>query len=107
MGARVFVFGGVAQLGEHLLCKQGVIGSNPFTSIFAICLRVPRKQMRSRSECKQKSPGRGAKQIGSALLTKQVRSRLRKTDVEAKRYDVFGCRCVSVRVARAVRVVDL
>ncbi len=27
------VSGGVAQLGEHLLCKQGVIGSNPFTSI--------------------------------------------------------------------------
>lgn len=26
-------YGGVAQLGEHLLCKQGVIGSNPFTSI--------------------------------------------------------------------------
>ena len=25
-------FGGVAQLGEHLLCKQGVIGSNPFAS---------------------------------------------------------------------------
>ena len=24
--------GGVAQLVEHLLCKQGVIGSNPFTS---------------------------------------------------------------------------
>ena len=24
--------GGVAQLGEHLLCKQGVIGSIPFTS---------------------------------------------------------------------------
>ena len=24
--------GGVAQLGEHLLCKQGVIGSNPFIS---------------------------------------------------------------------------
>ena len=24
--------GGVAQLGEHLLCTQGVIGSNPFTS---------------------------------------------------------------------------
>ena len=24
--------GGVAQLGEHLPCKQGVIGSNPFTS---------------------------------------------------------------------------
>jgi hypothetical protein len=26
------VDGGVAQLGEHLLCKQGVIGSIPFTS---------------------------------------------------------------------------
>ena len=24
--------GAVAQLGEHLLCKQGVIGSIPFTS---------------------------------------------------------------------------
>ena len=24
--------GGVAQLGEHLLCKQGVIGSIPFIS---------------------------------------------------------------------------
>jgi hypothetical protein len=27
-----YQFGGVAQLGEHLLCKQGVIGSNPFAS---------------------------------------------------------------------------
>ena len=26
------VFGGVAQLGERLLCKQEVIGSIPFTS---------------------------------------------------------------------------
>ncbi len=26
------VFGGIAQLVEHLLCKQGVIGSSPFTS---------------------------------------------------------------------------
>jgi hypothetical protein len=25
-------FGGVAQLGEHLLCKQGVVGSSPITS---------------------------------------------------------------------------
>src|SRR5690349_15464942 len=24
--------GGIAQLGEHLLCKQGVRGSNPLTS---------------------------------------------------------------------------
>ena len=26
-------FGDVAQLGEHLLCKQGVVGSNPIVSI--------------------------------------------------------------------------
>ena len=28
----VFFIGGVAQLGERLLCKQEVIGSIPFTS---------------------------------------------------------------------------
>ena len=27
--------GGIAQLGEHLLCKQGVIGSNPTISTMA------------------------------------------------------------------------
>ena len=32
-GRTRWIGGGVAQLGEHLLCKQGVIGSNPFTSI--------------------------------------------------------------------------
>jgi hypothetical protein len=31
--------GGVAQLVEHLLCKQGVVGSNPVASI-AACLAV-------------------------------------------------------------------
>jgi hypothetical protein len=31
-------FGGLAQLGEHLLCKQGVVGSIPSTSINAVCL---------------------------------------------------------------------
>jgi hypothetical protein len=33
-------FGGVAQLGEHLLCKQGVIGSNPFASTTRARLRA-------------------------------------------------------------------
>ena len=28
----LLLYGGVAQLGEHLLCKQGVIGSIPFIS---------------------------------------------------------------------------
>ena len=30
---KVDIFGGIAQLGEHLLCKQEVIGSIPFASI--------------------------------------------------------------------------
>ena len=29
---RISLYGGVAQLGEHLPCKQGVKGSNPFIS---------------------------------------------------------------------------
>ena len=29
---RLCIHGGVAQLGEHLPCKQGVKGSNPFIS---------------------------------------------------------------------------
>ena len=27
------IYGGIAQMGEHLLCTQGVSGSNPLTSI--------------------------------------------------------------------------
>jgi hypothetical protein len=30
-------FGGVAQLGEHLLCKQGVTGSIPVVSTTRVC----------------------------------------------------------------------
>ena len=32
-GFKLLVPGGIAQLGEHLPCKQGVRGSNPLTSI--------------------------------------------------------------------------
>ena len=28
----IYLNGGVAQLGEHLPCKQGVMGSNPIIS---------------------------------------------------------------------------
>ena len=33
-------FGGVAQLGERLLCKQEVIGSIPFTSTIGLVVVV-------------------------------------------------------------------
>src|ERR1700727_3061104 len=36
----VLRFGGVAQLGEHLLCKQGVVGSIPIVSTKFSCCRV-------------------------------------------------------------------
>ena len=34
------VSGGIAQLGEHLLCKQGVNGSIPFISTRLIQLEI-------------------------------------------------------------------
>ena len=36
-------YGGVAQLGEHLLCKQGVIGSIPFISTMGSVVTPPLK----------------------------------------------------------------
>ena len=42
--------GGVAQLGEHLLCKQGVIGSNPFISTIFLCEREDGEQKAKLSE---------------------------------------------------------
>jgi hypothetical protein len=37
LDARCSRVGGVAQLGEHLLCKQGVIGSIPIVSTTRVC----------------------------------------------------------------------
>ena len=38
--------GGIAQLGEHLPCKQGVKGSNPFISRSG--MRIPRLHLENR-----------------------------------------------------------
>ena len=53
----VFWNGGVAQLGERLLCKQEVIGSNPFTST----IRAPIRRLE-----KIKTPS-GATRAGRCL----------------------------------------
>ena len=37
-------YGGVAQLGEHLPCKQGVMGSNP---IISTSRKAKRRQVRT------------------------------------------------------------
>ena len=38
-------YGGVAQLGEHLPCKQGVMGSNPIISTTRQCRDPKREKM--------------------------------------------------------------
>ena len=41
--------GAVAQLGEHLLCKQGVSGSIPLSSTKVLVLRTERSRERRKS----------------------------------------------------------
>jgi hypothetical protein len=41
--------GGIAQLGEHLLCKQGVIGSIPIVSTTIVCFANDEAPMPSRA----------------------------------------------------------
>ena len=55
-------YGGVAQLGEHLPCKQGVMGSNPIISTSRQC-----RQPKSGKQVRNPSPshdGTGEKTCG-------------------------------------------
>ena len=72
-------FGGVAQLGEHLLCKQGVVGSIPIvsTTVFARKRPVRRPQRLFRrpkaglGQGRAKSgltPGRPTRDVVSVIL---------------------------------------
>jgi hypothetical protein len=47
-------FGDVAQLVEHLLCKQGVVGSSPIVSTILLRGRPPHKKI---SEAHRGAPG--------------------------------------------------
>ena len=44
-------YGGIAQLGEHLPCKQGVKGSNPFISTIAMSDNYLGSQARRKLAC--------------------------------------------------------
>ena len=51
-------YGGVAQLGEHLPCKQGVMGSNPIISTSRQCRHpklgvIPRRSKTSNRDGKE------------------------------------------------------
>ena len=73
--------GGVAQLGEHLPCKQGVMGSNPIISITQVKRKTDRLDRTStRSEGRENSDG--AEEIvrewvrpNRGLIAQQVRAR--------------------------------
>ena len=47
--------GGIAQLGEHLLCKQGVKGSNPFISTIRADSSAPGDGASQETLCKPTS----------------------------------------------------
>ena len=61
--------GGVAQLGEHLLCKQGVIGSNPFISTN---FSVGQRKRSSRAEVSSAEAAAGIGMYG--LIAQLVRA---------------------------------
>ena len=51
-------YGGIAQLGEHLPCKQGVSGSIPLTStntarLVAVCAHKWSEKDNNRNTCEQ------------------------------------------------------
>ena len=59
--------GAVAQLGEHLLCKQGVVGSIPISS--TTCLRSGQGARRELKRGSAKKKERGQRQAGVRLTS--------------------------------------
>ena len=60
-------YGGVAQLGEHLPCKQGVKGSNPFISTLKAKLSEKSKDI-----CTLKTAHREKKDIKYSNQTNSI-----------------------------------
>jgi hypothetical protein len=56
------LFGAVAQLGEHLLCKQGVVGSIPISST-----SVFRETANASGSCWPLAPGVSPEALSVAL----------------------------------------
>ena len=62
--------GGVAQLGEHLPCKQGVMGSNPIISITQVKRKTDRLDRTSTRSEGKRAQARIQKAEGEATLVK-------------------------------------
>ena len=70
--------GGVAQLGEHLPCKQGVMGSNPIISITQVKRKTDRLDRTStRSEARKHKQGSRAANIGESQGQPKAKDRVR------------------------------
>ena len=63
--------GAVAQLGEHLLCKQGVVGSNPISSTRGRAHGGQRRQKTEDRRQKALACGKGADGFVSCPLGKR------------------------------------
>ena len=72
--------GGVAQLGEHLPCKQGVMGSNPIISITQVKRKTDRLDRTStRSEGKRAQARIQSSERGKSILVKAKDSPKQRT----------------------------
>ena len=82
--------GGIAQLGEHLPCTQGVIGSNPFTSTTRLCsVRAPHRWPHGRAV---KTPpfhggNRGSNPLGVTIRAFSSVGRASALQAEGRRFE--------------------
>ena len=68
--------GGVAQLGEHLPCKQGVMGSNPIISITEVKRKTDRLDRTStRSEVRKHTKDPKAKRETKLVKPRQAQAK--------------------------------
>ena len=74
--------GGVAQLGEHLPCKQGVKGSNPFISTAD---QIPRTHLENRIYESIYKKLTGRLKAGREAEDKMRRQKIGKTSEESPR----------------------
>ena len=84
--------GGVAQLGEHLPCKQGVMGSNPIISITQVKRKTDRLDRTStRSEGRERKQGsKKAKEnvhIGENQGQPKAKDRVRTPLLSQRKYE--------------------
>ena len=98
--------GGIAQLGEHLLCKQGVKGSNPFISTQIVesshgrAGQSPedRRRHRQSGECGQSVSPRDRRTVPKGSEKRVRKTSVRKTEALIVR-TVHGSPLCTLKIA--------